>query len=84
MAVGVEFNTNTNKIEVVKILISLFYIFAYYSKDTWFDLLLALFCIKWDGFRDLLKRFKLLFVYSFIHSFIHPFVHQSSLSHMLC
>lgn len=43
MGVGAEFNTDTNKNEVVKMLVSLFCIFACYSKDICFNLLLALF-----------------------------------------
>ena len=54
--------------------VSLFCIFAYYSKDICFDMLLAPFWIKWDGFRIYLKRFKLLFIDSSI-------VHQTFLSH---
>lgn len=74
MGVGAEFNTDTNKNEVVKKLVSLFCIFAYYSKDICFDLLLALFWIKWGGFRIYLKRFKLLFIDSSICSsnFLEP------------
>lgn len=74
MGVGAEFNTDTNKNEVVKMPVSLFCIFAYYSKDICFDMLLAPFWIKWDGFRIYLKRFKLLFIDSSI-------VHQTFLSH---
>lgn len=35
MGIGAEFNTSTQKNEVVKIPIHLFYIFVYYSKDIW-------------------------------------------------
>ena len=65
---------NKYKNEVVKMPVSLFCIFAYYSKDICFDMLLAPFWIKWDGFRIYLKRFKLLFIDSSI-------VHQTFLSH---
>lgn len=74
MGVGAEFNTDTSKNEVVKMLVSLFCIFACYSKDICFDLLLALFWIKSDGSRIYLKRFKLLFIDSSICSsnFLEP------------
>ena len=74
MGVGAELNTDTSKNEVVKMLVSLFCIFACYSKDICFDLLLALFWIKWDGSRIYLKSFKSLFIDSSICSsnFLEP------------
>lgn len=58
IGVGAEFNTSTNKNEVVKVPMHLCCIHIYYSKDIWFDCLLAFFWVKWDGFRVLLKGFK--------------------------
>lgn len=43
MRIGAKFSSSTNKNEVVKILISLFCMFAYYSKDIWLYLLLEIF-----------------------------------------